>query len=231
MDTNNHSRIIVALDYPDKKSAIDFINQINPTLCALKIGQSMFTRFGPDFVREVIQKKFRVFLDLKFHDIPNTVFDACIAACELDVWMLNVHVSGGVEMMRAARRATDQSPKEKRPLLIGVTVLTSLNKNALPFLGIHDSIENTVLRFAQAAKSCGLDGVVCSAQEAKLLKENCGEDFLLVTPGIRLSSDTTDDQKRMMTPEAALKAGSDYLVIGRSITQAEDPIRVLRNLL
>lgn len=222
--------IIVALDFLDKKSALNFVNQVDPSLCALKIGKSLFTRLGPDFVRELIQKKFRIFLDLKFHDIPNTVFDACTAAAELGVWMVNVHVSGGVEMMRAARDAIDVFPEEKRPLLIGVTVLTSLDDSNLKWLGMNDSVENTVLRFAQAAQSCGLDGVVCSAKEALLLREKCGKDFLLVTPGIRLENDTADDQKRMMTPQAALLAGVDYLVVGRSITQAKDPVAVLRQL-
>ena len=222
--------IIVALDFPDKKSAMGFVDQVNSSLCALKIGKSLFTRLGPDFVRELIQKNFRVFLDLKFHDIPNTVFDACTAAAELGVWMLNVHVSGGVEMMHAARNAIDVFPAEKRPLLIGVTVLTSLDDKDLKLLGMNDTVENTVLRFAQAAKTCGFDGVVCSAQEARLLKERCGKDFLLVTPGIRLESDNSDDQKRIVTPQAAFAAGVDYLVMGRSITHAKDPVAVLQQL-
>lgn len=224
-------RIIVALDFPDKKSALDFVNQVDPSLCALKIGKSMFTRLGPDFVRELIQKNFRVFLDLKFHDIPNTVFDACTAAAELGVWMMNVHVSGGVEMMRAARNAIDAFPLEKRPLLIGVTVLTSFDDHDLKWLGINDSVENTVLRFAQSAKSCGLDGVVCSAKEAQILREKCDKDFLLVAPGIRLESDKGDDQKRIVTPQDAMGAGVDYLVMGRSITLAKDPVAVLRQLM
>jgi orotidine-5'-phosphate decarboxylase len=220
--------IIVALDFLDKKSAVNFVNQVDPSLCALKIGKSLFTRLGPDFVRELIQKNFRIFLDLKFHDIPNTVFDACTAAAQLGVWMMNVHVAGGIEMMRAARDAIDAFPASSRPLLIGVTVLTSLDDDNLKWLGINDSVENTVLRFAQAAKSCGLDGVVCSAKEAHVLREKCGKDFLLVTPGIRLENDAADDQKRMATPQAALAAGVDYLVMGRSITQAKDPVAVLR---
>jgi orotidine-5'-phosphate decarboxylase len=223
--------IIVALDYPDKKSGNAFVDKVNPALCALKIGKGMFTRLGPDYVRELIQKGFRVFLDLKFHDIPKTVFDACTAAAELGVWMVNVHVSGGVEMMTAARRAIDAFPAQKRPLLIGVTILTSLDQNDLAFLGMNDAIENTVLKMAQAAKTCGLDGVVCSAQEAALIRKNCGKDFLLVTPGIRLKSDIADDQKRILTPEAAIQSGVDYLVMGRSITGADDPAAVLRGLL
>ena len=226
--THRIARIIVALDYPDKKSAMDFVNQVNPDLCCLKIGKHLFTKYGPDFVSELIAQKFRVFLDLKFHDIPNTIFDACTAAAQLGVWMMDVHVAGGVEMMRAARRAIDQFPVGKRPLLIGVTVLTSLTENDLKFLGITDSIENLVLRMSQTAKDCGLDGVVCSAKEAVLVRKKCGDDFLLVTPGIRFVSDDADDQKRILTPEAALAAGASYLVIGRSITAAKDPAKVLR---
>lgn len=230
MKTNPSSKIIVALDYPDKKSANEFIAKINPQLCALKIGKGLFTKLGPDYVRELIQKEFRVFLDLKFHDIPNTVFDACTAAAELGVWMVNVHISGGMEMMRAARNAIDQFPREKRPLLIGVTVLTSLDENDLKLLGINDSVENTVLHMAQQASECGLDGVVCSAKEASLLRKKLSKDFLLVTPGIRLASDDAGDQKRILTPQAAFAAGADYLVMGRSITQAEDPVKILKEL-
>ncbi|MCX7120406.1 MAG: orotidine-5'-phosphate decarboxylase [Gammaproteobacteria bacterium] len=221
-------KIIVALDFHNKKSTDQFVSRITPELCALKIGKNLFTRLGPDYVRELIQKGFFVFLDLKFHDIPNTVADACSAAAELGVWMLNVHVSGGVEMMRAARRAIDQFPVEKRPLLIGVTLLTSLDEQYLKWLGVDDSVENTVLKFAKAAKECGLDGVVCSAHEAILLRKELGKDFLLVTPGIRLESDDNQDQKRVMTPKEAFAAGSDYLVMGRSITAAGDPEATLR---
>ena len=230
MQKMSSPKIIIALDYSSKQSADDFISRMTPDLCALKIGKHLFTRLGPDYVRELIQKGFRVFLDLKFHDIPNTVADACTAAADLGVWMVNVHVSGGSAMMRAARSAIDAFPAEKRPLLIGVTVLTSLDDNDLKLLGMNDSVENTVLRFAEAAKKCGLDGVVCSAKEAVLLRKALGEKFLLVTPGIRLASDKHSDQKRVLTPAAAFAAGSDYLVIGRSITGAEDPLEILREL-
>lgn len=225
------SSIIVALDsFPDKKSVLDFVNQLNPGLCELKIGKSLFTKFGPDLVRELIQKQFRIFLDLKFHDIPNTVFDACFAAAELGVWMVNVHVSGGVEMMKAARRAIDQFPSNPKPLLIGVTLLTSLDETDLKLMGIHDSIENSVLCMAKKAKECGLDGVVCSVSEAALLRKECGKDFLLITPGIRLETDSAGDQKRIMTPTAAFAAGVDYIVIGRSITGAIDPLKILNEI-
>lgn len=219
MKMHENNRIIVALDFADKQSADDFLAKTNQEFYALKIGKNLFTQYGPDYVRELIAKGFKIFLDLKFHDIPKTVFDACTAAANLGVWMLNVHVSGGVEMMKAARRAIDQFPPENRPLLIGVTLLTSLDENDLLLLGIHDSVENTVLRMAKQAKACGLDGVVCSANEAPLLKKECGNDFLLITPGIRLEADSTDDQKRVVTPSVAFANGADYIVIGRSITK------------
>src|SRR3990167_6902859 len=154
-------RVIVALDQCDRASIDQFVSIVNPTLCRLKVGKHAFTRFGPALVRELIHQKFSVFLDLKYHDIPNTVADACRAAAEMGVWMLNIHISGGTEMMRAAREAIDQFPADKRPLLIGVTVLTSLDEKNLQEIGMRDSVENTVLRFAQSAKTCGLDGVVC----------------------------------------------------------------------
>lgn len=223
-------RIIVALDYSDRESALNFIDQVNPQLCSLKVGKRLFTQLGPDFVRELVAKKFSVFLDLKYHDIPNTVFEACTAAAELGVWMLNVHVSGGVKMMRAARAAIDAFPVANRPLLIGVTILTSLDNDDLAFLGIHDSTDDIVLRMAQAAKESGLDGVVCSAKEAAFLRKNMGNNFLLVTPGIRLAMDELADQKRVLTPVAALQAGADYLVMGRSITQASNPKEVVEAL-
>lgn len=226
-----HSPIIIALDFPDKKSSNEFVAKINPELCALKIGKNLFTQYGPDYVRELIQKGFRIFLDLKFHDIPKTVFDACTAAAKLGVWMVNVHAAGGVAMMRAARDAMNAFPAASRPLLIGVTVLTSLDEDDLALSGINDSVENTVLRMAKSAKECKLDGVVCSAKEAFLLRKEFGKDFLLITPGIRLESDNNQDQKRVVTPEIALKNGANYLVIGRSITSAKDPEKLLRDIL
>lgn len=208
-----------------------FVARVTPSLCCLKIGASLFTQLGPDFVRELTAQGFLIFLDLKFHDIPNTVFEACTAAANLGVWMLNVHVSGGIDMMKAARRAIDVLTPEKRPLLIGVTMLTSMNDDDLRSIGIQDSMENTVLRMSYTAKICGLDGVVCSAKEAQLLRKNIGDHFLLVTPGIRLETNSNDDQKRVMTPQDALTAGVDYLVMGRSITQVADPVIVLKRLL
>lgn len=227
---SNHAlpRVIVALDQCDRADIDKFVSTVSPALCCLKVGKHAFTRFGPALVRELIHQKFSVFLDLKYHDIPNTVAEACKAAAEMGVWMLNVHVAGGQKMLLAAREAINTFPKNKRPLLIGVTVLTSLDDADLKQLGMHDSVENTVLRLAKNAKTAGLDGVVCSANEVTVLRKALGDDFLLVTPGIRLLGDDSDDQKRVMTPEAAFAAGADYIVMGRSIVQANDSVEKLK---
>ena len=227
---HSNSKIIIALDYSDLSYANKFINQLNPKDCHLKIGKNMFTQFGPDFVRELVQKNFSVFLDLKFHDTPKTVSEACVSAATLGVWMLDVHISGGRAMLTAAREAINQLPKNKRPLLIGITVLTSLDQHDLTELNINQSLEQTVLNLALLAKECGLDGVVCSAIEAKKLREKCGKDFLLITPGITLESEKNWDQKRFATPEIAFSNGADYLVIGRAITNAENPLEVLSRI-
>lgn len=231
---HSNSKIIIALDYSDLSQAQQFIAQLNPNDCHLKIGKNMFTQFGPDFVRELVQKNFSVFLDLKFHDIPKTVSDACVSAAKLGVWMLDVHIAGGRAMLTAARKAIDTLPENKnqhkKPLLIGITVLTSLDQHDLAELNINQSLEQTVLNLALLAKDCGLDGVVCSAQEAKILREKCGNDFLLITPGISLTSEKQFDQKRVVTPEIALSNGADYLVIGRSITNADNPLEVLKKI-
>ena len=228
---NMHTPIIVALDYDELNSAKKFVDQINPTTCQVKVGKGMFTRFGPTWVRWLIQRGFRVFLDLKFHDIPKTVADACRAAADLGVWMLNVHVCGGEVMLQAARSALESYRPAERPLLIGITLLTSLHRSDLTALGITDTIPHIVNRYAKLAAATGLDGVVCSAQEVVQIKKNCGHAFLTVTPGIRLAHDASDDQKRIVTPEEALAAGADYLVIGRSITKAKNPILILQQLL
>lgn len=219
--------IIVALDYDDIEPARALVERLDPALCRLKVGKAMFTRFGPGFVRELQQEGFDVFLDLKYHDIPATVAGAVKAAADLGVWMVNVHVQGGREMMKAAVEALKKYPENERPLLIGVTILTSLCDDDLQSIGMQDSIETLVPRYAKIAQECGLDGVVCSAQEAQAIRNVCGDDFILVTPGIRLASDAKGDQKRVVTPEMAISAGSTYLVMGRSITQADDPIAVL----
>ena len=219
-------KVIVALDYASKKQALNFVEQIDPQLCRLKVGKEMFTLFGPEFVKGLHTQGFDVFLDLKFHDIPNTCAKAVSAAAELGVWMVNVHASGGERMMSAAREALEVYG-DQRPLLIGVTVLTSFEQSDLAQIGLDITPEEQVFRLAQLTKNSGLDGVVCSAHEAALLKSQLGASFQLVTPGIRPEGSAQGDQKRIMTPFEAIQAGSDYLVIGRPITQAESPNEVL----
>ena len=218
-------RVIVALDLADEISTMTLVDQLDPALCRLKVGKELFTLCGPDIVRRLVAKGFDVFLDLKYHDIPNTVARACRAAADLGVWMLNVHSMGGPAMMEAARAAL---LAEDSPLLIAVTLLTSSGEKELTALGINQTPAELVKRLAGLARQAGLDGVVCSAQEASVLKPLYGSDFALVTPGIRPASSTKDDQQRVMTPEMALHSGADYLVIGRPITRAENPIAALR---
>jgi len=224
----NDPRIIVPLDFADAAKALDLAQRLDPALCRLKVGKELFTHSGPDLVRQLIGLKFAVFLDLKFHDIPATVAGACAAAADLGVWMINVHAAGGERMLSAAREALDQH--RKRPLLIAVTVLTSLNDADLRQVGIQIPAAEQVLILARLAAACGLDGVVCSAQEAITLRQELGRDFILVTPGIRPAGTSRDDQQRIMTPAEAIRAGSDYLVIGRPITQAPDPLQVLKEI-
>ncbi|HSG53232.1 MAG TPA: orotidine-5'-phosphate decarboxylase [Rheinheimera sp.] len=218
--------VVVALDFEQQSSALNLVSQLDPALCRLKVGKEMFTHFGPQFVKELQQRKFDVFLDLKFHDIPNTVAKAVKAAADLGVWMVNVHASGGSRMMSAAREALVSYGTDK-PLLIAVTVLTSMEQSDLLELGITLTPEQQVLKLAALTKQAGLDGVVCSAQEATLLKQQFGQDFCLVTPGIRPAFATQDDQKRVMTPAQAINAGVDYMVIGRPITKAAQPLDAL----
>lgn len=222
-----NSPIVVALDFEQKSAALDLVSQLDPALCRLKVGKEMFTHFGPAFVSELQQRKFDVFLDLKFHDIPNTVAKAVRAAADLGVWMVNVHASGGSKMMIAAREALQKFGKDK-PLLIAVTVLTSMEQSDLAELGILLTPAEQVLKLAALTAQSGLDGVVCSAQEAALLKQQFGQQFCLVTPGIRPAFAQADDQKRVMTPHQALTVGVDYLVIGRPITKAVDPLAALQ---
>jgi len=221
--------IVVALDFENKSEALALIDRLDPSLCRLKIGKEMFTHFGPEFVTEVQNKGFDVFLDLKFHDIPNTVAKAVKAAADLGVWMVNVHASGGSKMMQAARDIL-KPYGDKAPLLIAVTVLTSMSEDDLLDLGITKSPEQQVNFLAGLAHKAGMDGVVCSAQEAQMLKTNYGVEFKLVTPGIRTADASVDDQKRIMTPEKAVNAGSDYLVIGRAITKSADPINTMKEI-
>ena len=224
------SRLIVALDFNNQAEAMLLVDQLEPSMCALKVGSEMFTLCGPSFVRLLVDKGFRVFLDLKFHDIPTTVARACKAAADLGVWMLNVHAAGGREMMRAAREALiTQGPS--RPLLIAVTVLTSMSSEQLQATGETRTLERYVCGLAQLARESGLDGVVSSALEVPLIKELCGTDFLAVTPGIRMRDSASDDQTRITTPDMAIRAGSDYLVVGRPITRASQPADKVRDFL
>lgn len=220
-------KVIVALDFDQKDAALALVQQLDPSMCRLKVGKEMFTLFGPEFVRELVAQGFEIFLDLKFHDIPNTVAKACKAAAELGVWMVNVHASGGQPMMEAARQAITNSahPQTK---LTAVTVLTSMDATQLEQVVGNVSPADQVLKLAKLAHASGLDGVVCSALEAKLLRDAVPPPFLLVTPGIRPAGSEAGDQKRIMTPADALRAGVDYLVMGRPVTQAEHPLAVLK---
>lgn len=225
---NNNARVIVALDYPDADSALALAGRLSPGECKLKVGKELFTTAGPDLVRKLAERGYDVFLDLKFHDIPNTVAAACRAAAGLGVWMLNVHASGGRKMMEAAKEAIAQS--EHKPLLIAVTVLTSMDEAGLRETGVAASPVDQVMHLARLTQQCGLDGVVCSAQEASMLRTELGGNFKLVTPGIRSAGSATGDQSRILTPARAVQAGADYLVIGRPITQAVDPVAALHSI-
>ena len=218
--------IIVALDFPTRDAALALADQLDPALCRVKVGKELFTRCGPQVVSALADKGFEVFLDLKFHDIPNTTAMAVKAAAEMGVWMVNVHASGGSKMMSAARQSLISYGTDK-PHLIAVTVLTSMEQSDLAELGITLTPAQQVVKLATLAQQSGLDGVVCSAQEATLLKQQLGNDFMLVTPGIRPASSSQDDQKRVMTPAQAVNAGVDYMVIGRPITKAASPLDAL----
>jgi orotidine-5'-phosphate decarboxylase len=219
-------RVIVALDFARGEQASAFVDRLPPGSCRLKVGKELFTREGPALVRRFVAQGHDVFLDLKFHDIPNTVARACEAAAALGVWMVNVHACGGSKMMRAARQALD-AVGGRRPLLIAVTVLTSMGSEDLAELGITAEPQQQVLRLAALTRACALDGVVCSPREVAVLRKEIGADFTLVTPGIRPQGASQDDQTRVLTPAEAIRQGSDYLVMGRPITQAEDPAAVL----
>ncbi len=221
-------KIIVALDYPETQQALELVTRLEPALCRLKIGKELFTAAGPKVVEQCMQRGFEVFLDLKFHDIPNTTAQACKAAASLGVWMVNVHAMGGRKMMEAAREAVASSARP--PKLIAVTVLTSMEQEDLAGIGITITPAEMVLRLANLAQDSGLDGVVCSAQEAALLRQHCGSNFSLVTPGIRPADTAADDQSRIMTPRAAMQNGASYLVVGRPVTKAADPLLALQNI-
>jgi orotidine-5'-phosphate decarboxylase len=217
--------VIVALDFDNQRAALNLAEQLDPTQCRLKVGKELFTAAGPTLVKALVERNFDVFLDLKFHDIPNTAAKAVSAAADLGVWMANVHASGGSRMMSAAREALEQQGSPM--LLIGVTVLTSMDESDLLEIGIQRSPSEQVLHLAQLTQNCGLHGVVCSAQEASSLKSDLGAEFQLVTPGIRLADSAADDQRRIVTPQKAMQLGSDYLVIGRPITQSANPLQTL----
>ncbi|HEX8011628.1 MAG TPA: orotidine-5'-phosphate decarboxylase [Casimicrobiaceae bacterium] len=226
-------KVIVALDFADPRSVSALVDRLDPESCALKVGKELFVGAGPEPIRAMIARGFRVFLDLKFHDIPNTVAHACAAATRLGVWMLDVHAAGGRAMLTAARDAVARTAAERsapRPWLIAVTVLTSLDGAALREIGFTDAPEALALRLARLSADCGLDGVVCSAVEAPMLRRALGTRFKLVTPGIRPGGAGPDDQARVLTPEAAIADGADYLVIGRPITQAADPPAALARI-
>ncbi len=222
-------KVIVALDYPQAAPALALAQRLEPSLCRLKVGKELFTAAGPQLIEQLQQLSFEVFLDLKFHDIPNTTAQACKAAAALGVWMVNVHALGGRRMLEAAREALENV--EYRPKLIAVTILTSMAQDDLHGIGINASPAQMVSGLAQLAYDSGLDGVVCSAQEAPSLRRQCGQGFCLVTPGIRPANASADDQSRIMTPHAALDNGASYLVIGRPITQAPDPMKALQDIL
>lgn len=223
-------RILVALDYRRAADALSLVDRLDPSLCGLKVGKELFTAAGPEIVKELVKRGFAVFLDLKFHDIPNTVSGAVAAAADLGVWMVNVHASGGADMMVAARKSLE-SYGSQRPLLTAVTVLTSFFDQNLRDIGVQRSTVDQVSALAHLAEESGMDGVVCSAQEAPLLRKERKKTFVLVTPGIRLADASVDDQQRVVTPKQAIHNGADYLVMGRPITLSPDPIKTLRHVL
>jgi len=222
------SKLIIALDFPNKELALNFIKQLSPSDCKLKVGFELFVAAGPDFVRQLVDKGFDVFLDLKFHDIPNTVASACKSAAALGVWMMNVHASGGDKMMQAAKQALEDSNSDAK--LIAVTVLTSMDQAQLNSTNIHETPENQVKHLARLTQSSGLDGIVCSAQEAEMLRQHLDQEFLLITPGIRPTGSEQGDQHRIMTPLAAKIAGVSYIVVGRPITQSDKPQAVIEQI-
>lgn len=217
----NDARIIVALDYAERKPAVALADRLDPSVCKLKVGLELFVSEGPGIVEQLVGKGFDVFLDLKFHDIPNTVAQACRAAAATGAWMINIHALGGQRMMAAAREAIDSC--DHKPLLIGVTILTSHADEELAQIGLTGTASEMVSHLTDQVRISGLDGVVCSPHEASALRKQAGEDFVLVTPGVRPVGADVADQRRVMTPREALAAGASYLVIGRPITQADDP--------
>ena len=221
-------KVIVALDYANLADAKSLVSKLNPNYCHLKVGKELFTSTGPAFIDYLHSKHFKVFLDLKFHDIPTTVKKACEAASQLGVWMINVHASGGSSMLEAALEGINKS--NQPPLLIAVTVLTSMNQKMLEEIGVTTKLEDQVLRLAKLAETSGLNGIVCSAKDLEFLKNQLHKSFLYVTPGIRMTGDASNDQVRTLTPIEAIKAGSSHLVIGRPITQSANPSETLEKI-
>lgn len=226
----NDAKVLIALDYDNQDDVLALVAQLEPSQCRLKVGKELFCSTGPELVKQLVAKGFDVFLDLKFHDIPNTVAKAVKAAAQMGVWMVNVHASGGARMMEAAKAELDALDLERKPLLIAVTVLTSMEQSDLAQSGLDVTPAEQVQRLAKLTKDSGLDGVVCSAQETQMLQQLCGKDFVLVTPGIRPASAAVDDQRRIATPKSALEQGSHYLVIGRPITKADNPAAALAQI-
>jgi orotidine-5'-phosphate decarboxylase len=217
--------LIVALDFSDAGAALTLAERLDPTQCRVKVGKELFTSAGPQVVKDLVKRGFAVFLDLKFHDIPNTVAGACRAAADLGCWMMNVHAAGGDAMLSAARTALGDAAD--RPLLIAVTVLTSFDEATLHAVGVSGSLAAQVARLAALSADAGLDGVVCSPLEIEMLRAQRGPGFKLVTPGVRPAASGQDDQVRVATPAAAISAGASYLVVGRPVTQAADPLAAL----
>lgn len=229
MSDSQKSPVVVALDFPHGDAALEMVDRLDPQKCRVKVGKELFTREGPAIVKAIHDRGFELFLDLKYHDIPNTVAKACAVAADMGVWMLNVHASGGPRMMAAAKEAVDQTGSGS--LLIAVTVLTSMDKEDLNAIGISGEPIDHVVRLAKLTEDSGLDGVVCSAQEAPILRQQINPAFKLVTPGIRPADAEAGDQRRIVTPEKAMQDGVDYMVIGRPITQAADPVAALDKIL
>ena len=223
-------KLIVALDFNQEREVYTLVDKLNPLECGLKVGTELFTLFGAALVKNLVARGFQVFLDLKFHDIPNTVARACAAAADLGVWMMNIHALGGSAMMQAAHKAL-QTYGQDKPLLIAVTVLTSLDKAAIEEVGLFSTVDQQVARLALLAQQSELDGIVCGSMEVPQIKQLCGDKFLTITPGIRLDSNISDDQARVVNVQQAQALGSDYIVVGRPITQAVDPLLVVRNIL
>ena len=217
--------LIVALDFPDAASALALADRLDAAQCRLKVGKELFTSAGPQMVRSLVARGFSVFLDLKFHDIPNTVAGACRVAADLGCWMMNVHAAGGAAMLSAARAALGDAPD--RSLLMAVTVLTSIDEAGLHSVGVVGTVADQVARLAALSADAGLDGVVCSALEISVLRAQRGSTFKLVTPGVRPAASALDDQVRVATPAAAIAAGANYLVVGRPVTQASDALAAL----